>query len=111
MEVVHLNNAVTPGKTGVIQGQVDQSKKTLTSKAKKTHNTLTQDRVKLKAALDKAIRNTRIKYDIKDEMGYFVVRIIDKDTDKVIKEIPSKEIQSVHDHIGRILGILFDKEI
>ena len=65
----------------------------------------------MRMALDRAIKNTRFQYDIKDKIGYFVVRIIDKDTDKVIREIPSKEIQTVREHIEQVLGILFDEEI
>ncbi len=69
------------------------------------------DKAALKAVLDKVIKNTRFQYEVKDKLGYFVVRIIDRDTDKVIREIPSKEIQTVREHIERVMGLLFDKEI
>lgn len=65
----------------------------------------------IKAALDDIIRNTRFQYVIKDEPNYFVVRIIDKDTDKVIREIPSRELQRLHESIQEALGLLFDREI
>ncbi|OQX28933.1 MAG: hypothetical protein B0D92_06345 [Spirochaeta sp. LUC14_002_19_P3] len=69
------------------------------------------DKAQLKIALDNVLRNTRLQYDIKDEVGYFVVRIIDKDTDRVIREIPSRELQTVREQIKRVLGLLFDKKI
>ena len=62
-------------------------------------------------ALDDATRNTRFQYVIVDELDYFVVRIIDSNTDKVIKEIPSKELQRAHQGIAEAIGILFDEEI
>ena len=72
----------------------------------------TINKAQVKAALDKVIKNTRFKYEIRDdELGYFIVRIIDKNTDKIIREIPSKESQKIHDHINRVLGIIFDEMI
>ncbi|MBI9100189.1 MAG: flagellar protein FlaG, partial [Spirochaetaceae bacterium] len=32
-------------------------------------------------------------------------------TDKVIKQIPSEELQKLHDNLQEALGILFDQEI
>lgn len=69
------------------------------------------DKRRVRAALDRIIRNTRFQYAIKDKLGYFVVRIIDRDTDKVIREIPSKEFQKVHEGIDEALGLLFDELI
>ena len=69
------------------------------------------DKRRVKAALNRIIRNTRFQYAIKDKLGYFVVRIIDRDTDKVIREIPSKELQRVHEGIDEALGLLFDELI
>ena len=67
------------------------------------------DKTQLKVALDNIIRDTRFQYIIKDEPDYFVVRIIDKNTDKVIREIPSKELQRIHESINQALGLLFDE--
>ena len=69
------------------------------------------DKQRVKAALDRIVRNTRFQYAVKDKLGYFVVRIIDRDTDKVIREIPSKELQRVHEGIDEVLGLLFDELI
>ncbi|CAD7838859.1 hypothetical protein S1OALGB6SA_2378 [Olavius algarvensis spirochete endosymbiont] len=65
----------------------------------------------LKVALDKIIRNTRFQYVLKGELFNLAVRIIDKDTDKVIREIPSRELQKMHENVERALGILFDELI
>jgi len=67
------------------------------------------DKAQVKAVLDNIIRDTRFQYVLKDEMNYFVVRIIDRETDKVIKEIPSQALQKVHEGLVQALGILFDE--
>lgn len=110
MDVARLSNAVSIGKPEVLQDRSGHTRKGL--KARKPQSPPPPpDKTQLRMALDRAIRNTRFQYDIKDKIGYFVVRIIDKDTDKVIREIPSKEIQTVREHIEQVLGILFDEEI
>ena len=61
--------------------------------------------------LDKMMRNTKFQYVIDDKLNYFIVKIIDKETDKVIREIPSRELQRFHKGIEETLGILFDELI
>ena len=40
-----------------------------------------------------------------------VVKVIDKETDKVIKELPSGELQRLHVRIREAIGLLIDEEI
>jgi flagellar protein FlaG len=40
-----------------------------------------------------------------------VVKVIDADTDKVIREIPPAELQHVHERIREVIGILFDERV
>ena len=110
MDVTRLTTATAMGNTDVPRGRASENGKT---PAKTAHIAPPPepDKTHVKAALDKIIRNTRFQYDIRDELGYFVVRIIDRDTDKVIREIPSKELQKVHEDIEQILGLLFDEMI
>lgn len=53
----------------------------------------------------------RLKFRVSDEIGRVVVTIIDRSTGDVLKEIPSKEIQRLHDHIREAMGVLFDRKI
>ncbi|MCG8452609.1 MAG: flagellar protein FlaG [Spirochaetales bacterium] len=106
MDGVRLTNAATPGlKNTRPQRQKAQVNKTIAEE----RPVPTKNAVKI--ALDDATRNTRFQYVIVDELDYFVVRIIDSNTDKVIKEIPSKELQRAHQGIAEAIGILFDEEI
>jgi flagellar protein FlaG len=65
----------------------------------------------IKEVLDRVIKNTRYSYTINEKIDQFVVKIIDKDTDNVIKEIPSREIQRMHENIQEAIGLLFDTQI
>jgi flagellar protein FlaG len=55
--------------------------------------------------------NRRLKFDINKEIDRIIVKVIDKDTDKVIREIPAHEIQTLILKIREALGLLFDIEI
>jgi flagellar protein FlaG len=71
-------------------------------------------------ALDESIRelqrlsdsmDRRVRFNVNEELGRVVVKIVDPDTDKVIKEIPSADIQKLQIRIKETLGLLFDKQI
>ena len=55
--------------------------------------------------------NRRLKFSINRELNQVVVKVIDKNTDKVIKELPSEEIQRLHVRIREAIGLLIDEEI
>jgi uncharacterized FlaG/YvyC family protein len=71
------------------------------------------DLAKLIEALEKGIQqfNRRLKFDINKEINCIVVKVIDKDTDKIIREIPPAEIQNLILKIREAIGLLFDIEI
>ena len=64
-------------------------------------------------ALAKAasIFNKRLKFSINDELGIVIVKIIDSETDKVIKEIPPTEIQALIARLKETIGLLVDEKI
>ena len=55
--------------------------------------------------------NRRLKFSINEELNQVVVKVIDKETDKVIKELPSREIQRLHVAIREAIGLLIDEVI
>lgn len=55
--------------------------------------------------------NRRLQFSVNDKLNEVVVKVIDKETDKVIKEIPPRELQIVHERIKEALGLLFDERI
>jgi flagellar protein FlaG len=53
----------------------------------------------------------KLQFQVNDALGEVVVKVIDSTTDKVIREIPSAEIQKLQIRIKETLGLLFDESI
>lgn len=55
--------------------------------------------------------NKRLRFTINRELEQVVVKVIDRETDKVIKEIPPEVLQRLHVRIREAIGLLFDESI
>ena len=55
--------------------------------------------------------NRRLKFYVNEEIDRVVVKVIDAETDKVIKEIPAEEIQRLIARIKETIGLLVDEKI
>ncbi|ADC90070.1 flagellar protein FlaG protein [Thermocrinis albus DSM 14484] len=55
--------------------------------------------------------NTYLRIDIDRELDIPVVRIVERDTGKVIRQIPPEYILDLMRKIDEMLGILFEKEV
>lgn len=53
--------------------------------------------------------NRRLSFAFNEKLDQVVVKVIDSETDKIIKEIPPVELQHVHEKIRDVIGILFDE--
>jgi len=53
--------------------------------------------------------NRRLSFSINEKLGQIVVKVIDNDTDTVVREIPPTELQHVYERIREAIGLLFDK--
>ena len=51
----------------------------------------------------------RLQFNVNEALGKVVVKVIDPSTDKVIKEIPSQEVQKMQIQIRETIGFLFDE--
>jgi flagellar protein FlaG len=45
------------------------------------------------------------------DSGKMIVRVVQKGTDKVIREIPSEEFMNLVEKMDQMIGILFDKKV
>jgi flagellar protein FlaG len=54
--------------------------------------------------------NRRLSFHLNEKLGQVVVKVIDNDTDKVIREIPPSELQHVYERIREVMGLLFDEK-
>jgi flagellar protein FlaG len=54
--------------------------------------------------------NRRLSFSMNEKLGQVVVKVIDTDTDKVIREIPPQELQRVYERIREVIGLLLDEK-
>lgn len=70
----------------------------------------------IKDAIDKlektsSIFNKRIRLYVNKKINRIVIKVIDRNTDKVIREIPPEEIQKLIARISETIGLLVDKKV
>ena len=55
--------------------------------------------------------NQRLEFDYNRELDQVIVKIIDRDTDILIRELPAAESQRMHLAIREAIGQLIDKKV
>ncbi|MGA2974772.1 MAG: flagellar protein FlaG [Spirochaetia bacterium] len=55
--------------------------------------------------------NRRVVLSVNDTINQVIIKVVDADTDKVIKEIPAEEIQHLIARIKETIGLLVDEKI
>jgi len=50
----------------------------------------------------------RLKFVVDQDSREIIIKVIDNETDKVIKELPPEELRRLHDRISETIGFLFD---
>lgn len=55
-------------------------------------------------------KNTSLNFSIDEETKSLVVKVIDSESEEVIRQIPPDEILAIRKRIQELLGVIFDKE-
>jgi len=55
--------------------------------------------------------NRRVKLSVNEQINQVIIKVVDSETDKVIKEIPAEEIQRLIARIKETIGLLVDEKI
>jgi len=55
--------------------------------------------------------NRRLKFVVDQESMDITIKVIDNETDKVIKVLPPEELQRLHSKIKETIGFLFDEMV
>jgi flagellar protein FlaG len=55
--------------------------------------------------------NRKLKFMVNHESHEVTVKVIDPETDKVIKILPPEELQRLHSRIEETIGFLFDERV
>ena len=55
--------------------------------------------------------NKKLQFVVDHKSNEVIVKVIDKETDKVIKELPPKELQRLHSNLKEVIGLLFNEMV
>jgi flagellar protein FlaG len=55
--------------------------------------------------------NKKLKFVVDHRSHEITVKVIDTETDKVIKVLPPEELQRLHDKLKETIGFLFDERV
>ena len=53
--------------------------------------------------------NKKLRFTVDTQLDQVIVKVIDPETDKVIRELPPAELQRLHLKIKEMMGLLFDE--
>jgi len=92
-----------PEQEKVIRQPATQPEKKV--KPQVTHSTTT-DLEKIGLAF-----NRKLQFVVDHSSNEVIIKVIDKETDKVIKELPPEELQRLHNNLKEAIGLLFDEMV
>lgn len=116
---VRANSGKTDGATLSADKRAQRSKgagESLVSNAQKLADEQqeqgTQQLKELASELNKQmdLLNTNIAFDFSDEIDRLYLRVLEKNTGKLIREFPSEEARALAGYFRNAVGLLFDKE-
>ncbi|MCL2007995.1 MAG: flagellar protein FlaG [Treponema sp.] len=55
--------------------------------------------------------NRRLRFEIDHESREILIKVIDTETDKVIKELPPEELRRLHSSLRETIGFLIDRTV
>jgi len=121
MEVTNIGQQLT-AMDRRLEGSVNSSLRS-TAEALQTAENAAKESLKGTVSEDKVSRiveqiqtvsnlfDRKLSFQVNKELDEVIVKVIDSNTDKVIREIPSAEIQKLQIRIKEALGLLFDESI
>jgi len=102
------NTPISPMPYPEIFGTVrhnDTSQQRITVKPQEIHST-TEDLRRITTFF-----NRKLQFVVDHHSNEVIVKVIDKETDKVIKELPPEELQRLHKKLKEAIGLLFDEMV
>ncbi len=61
--------------------------------------------------LSDIVMGHKLQFNVNDELNSVIIKIVDPNTNQVLKEIPSKDIQKLKIRLREAIGLLFDEMI
>ncbi len=75
------------------------------------NNAQLQEDVRQLQKLSDVVSGRKVQFSVNKELNQVVVTVVDSTTDKVVKQIPSEDIQKLKVRIRKAIGVLFDEMI
>jgi len=72
----------------------------------KKYSAATADLERVSLAFDR-----RLKFIVDHQSNEVIVKVIDRETDKVIRILPPEELQRLHSKLKETIGFLFDQQV
>lgn len=107
-EVTHSTHTPTPV-TKDIQDSAKQSYEAARERAKLDVEALQQGIENLNKNI--RIFNSKVSFSIDKATGQTIIRVSDRDTNEVIREIPPEEFLRIASKLSELMGILVDRKI
>ncbi len=57
------------------------------------------------------IRNLGVRFSVDEDTGETVIKIVDKETDDIIREIPPEQVLKLREKLDEMVGMLFDQKV
>ena len=107
------NSAVSPVKQ-INKGKESPAKTIITPTGSEVAQDFQKNAAELKAdaqqlqKMSDMVMGRKVQFNVNNELDSVVVKIVDANTNQVVKEIPSEDIQKLKINIRRAIGLLFD---
>ena len=97
---------------GVLQRSNDRAGDTPDTELSSNTTLTTEQLLQLADELNEHIHilNTKISFLIDDNTGHTVIRISDRATDEVLREVPTQEMLKLAAKLSEVIGIILDKK-
>lgn len=94
---------------------MDQAKraeqKAAAEKQSRENQQVTEEMLKELEQDIETMHNVGLKFSKHDDSGRTMIKVLNKENDEVIREIPSEDVLNLAAKIEEMIGILFDKEV
>ena len=107
------SSAVTMSKSNVVKQTVEPITPTGAQVAQNIEQNLAEikeDSQQLQKMYE-MVDGRKLQFNVNKELGSVVVRVVDSNTNQVLKEIPSEDIQKLKLRLRKAMGNLFDAKI
>ena len=107
------SSAVTMSKNNVVKQTVEPITPTGAQVAQNIEQNLAEikeDSQQLQKMYE-MVDGRKLQFNVNKELGSVVVRVVDSNTNQVLKEIPSEDIQKLKLRLRKAMGNLFDAKI